>query len=192
MQGKVDTSFQTMQRDMFASGLAAQIGMNAFGIWQAIKAHADFETGEAWPGTRRLAEMAGVSQTTVNSCVEILENAKLLRVLSKGKGKRPSTYIARERMDVRLGERVLCTIVIDYVPLSIRKTIAGIAEAVSEGTEGPEAWADCEIIPGDGFTWDEAAGALKASIRASEVPSLPDEAYPQIPLGPKLLKSIKG
>ena len=54
MQGRIDTSFQTLQRDLFSSGLAAKIGMNAFGVWLAIKSHADYNTGKAWPGMRRL------------------------------------------------------------------------------------------------------------------------------------------
>ena len=34
LHGQLDTSFQTMQRDLFASGMVAQIGVNAFAIWQ--------------------------------------------------------------------------------------------------------------------------------------------------------------
>lgn len=41
MQGQVDTSFETLQRDIFASGMAATIGMNACGVWIAIKSQAD-------------------------------------------------------------------------------------------------------------------------------------------------------
>jgi hypothetical protein len=37
MEGRIDASFQTVQRDLFTSGMAAQIGMNAFGVWLAIK-----------------------------------------------------------------------------------------------------------------------------------------------------------
>ena len=39
MEGRIDASFQTVQRDLFTSGMAAQIGMNAFGVWLAIKSH---------------------------------------------------------------------------------------------------------------------------------------------------------
>jgi len=37
MHNQIDTSFQTLQNDLFSSGMAAKIGMNAFGLWSAIK-----------------------------------------------------------------------------------------------------------------------------------------------------------
>lgn len=49
IQGVIDTTYHTQQRDMFVSGLAAEIGVNAFAVWHAIKSHADFQTGIAWP-----------------------------------------------------------------------------------------------------------------------------------------------
>ena len=42
MEGQVDSSFTTEQRDLFASGLVAEIGVNAYAVWQAIKFYADF------------------------------------------------------------------------------------------------------------------------------------------------------
>ena len=42
---------------MFESGLVAEIGVNAYAVWNVIKAHADFETGVAWPGIRRLVAL---------------------------------------------------------------------------------------------------------------------------------------
>ena len=45
IRGDIDTTYHTQQRDMFASGLAAEIGVNAFAVWHAIKSHADFQTG---------------------------------------------------------------------------------------------------------------------------------------------------
>ena len=108
MQGQVDTSFETLQRDIFASGMAATIGMNAFGVWIAIKSHADYNTGECWPGIRRLSDLTGLASGTVQKAVHTLIDAKLLRIASAGVGKRSNRYVARERLDVRLGERVLC------------------------------------------------------------------------------------
>lgn len=176
MQGQIDTSFQTLQRDLFASGLAARIGMNAFGVYLAIKSHADYQTGEAWPGMRRLAELTGLSLGAVSNSVRVLVDERLLRVVNvaKGKSRRGSTYIARERMDVRLGDRVLCTIVLDYVPATIRKRLNALGEAARVG-ELAELLADCEIIPGEGFAWDSAAGVLRARLPASQIP-LPDMA----------------
>ena len=178
MQGRIDTSFQTLQRDLFASGMAARIGMSAFGVWVAIKTHADYNTGECWPGMRRLAALTGLSLGAVSKCVRTLVDAKLLRVLAGGKGKRGNLYVARERLDVRLGERELCTMVLDYVPASLRSTLAGIDRALSTGEGAQEVLAQCEIIPGEGFTWDAKAGLLRAAIPARGLPppELADEA----------------
>jgi hypothetical protein len=176
MKTKIDTTFQTMQRDLFESGIAAQIGMSAFGLWQAIKSHADFDTGEAEPGIRRLAEMTGMGKSTVSECVKILEKHKMLRVITKGKGKSGTLYVARERLDIRLGTRVLCTIVVDYIPIRMGERLKAISEAVNDrGRVDAEALTNCEIIPGDGFRWDSNEGVLKAALPTPELIPPPDE-----------------
>lgn len=175
MQGKIDTTFIAAQRDLFTSGMAAQIGMNAYGVWHAIKYHADYADGEAWPGMRRLADLTGLSLGSVQKSIESLIESRLLRVLEEGKGKRSARYIARERMDIRIGERVICTIVVDYVPLVIQEKLKEIKAAIESGKSNPDAFADVDIIPGRGFVWDANSGMLKASIPASDIPpQLPD------------------
>lgn len=171
MEGRIDTSFQTVQRDLFSSGLAASVGMNAFGVWLAIKSHADYSTGQAWPGMRRLATLTGLSLSTVHKAVQTLIESHLLRVAVSGSGKRGNLYVARERLDVRLGERVLCTIVVDYVPHTMRKRLNAIEQSLKTGEANPEALADVDILPGPGFAWDAKAGALKAKIPAHDIPS---------------------
>lgn len=173
MQGRIDTSFQTLQRDLFASGLAAKIGMNAFGIWLAIKSHADYNTGKAWPGMRRLSDLTGLSLGMIHKSVQTLVEAHLLRVVdpAKGsKGRRGQTYIACERLDVSLGNRVLCTIVLDYVPATLRSRLNGIDQALRSGESLQDAFAECRILPGPGFAWHEGTKSLVASIPASELP----------------------
>lgn len=174
MQGRVDTSFQTVQRDLFSSGLAAQIGMNAFGIWLAIKSHADYQTGRAWPGMRRLAELTGLSLGSVSNSVQTLVDAKLLRVVvpAKGRSRRGNTYIARERLDVRVGERVLCTIVLDYVPAQLRSQVGKIDQALRMGETDAEVFAECEVLPGPGFVWSPESGSMRAAIPAREIPAV--------------------
>lgn len=171
MQGRIDTSFQTLQRDLFASGLAAKIGMNAFGVWLAIKSHADYNTGKAWPGMRRLSDLTGLSLGLIHRSVQILVEAHLLRVEKPAKGgRRSQTYVACERMDVRLGDRILCTIVLDYVPATLRQSLSGIQEALATGEGVSEVFAQCRILPGSGFVWDVQRGLLAASIPAADIP----------------------
>ncbi len=174
--GEIDTTYQTVQRDMFTSGLAAQIGANAFGVWSAIKAHADFETGRAWPGTRKLAEMTGIGQSTVMRAIAALEEAHLLRKAKVGWPGKPGrgrthTYIARERMDVRFGRRVICTIVVDYVPLQMRAQLQAIKDSHGDPSSLPdELWAQVDVLPGDGLAWDETRKVLTSRIDPRDVP----------------------
>jgi hypothetical protein len=189
MQGRIDTSFQTLQRDLFASGLAAKIGMNAFGVWLAIKSHADYNTGKAWPGMRRLSDLTGLSLGLIHRSVQTLLDSHLLRVVkSSNGGRRGQTYVACERMDVRIGDRVICTIVLDYVPVTLRHSLNSIEQALASGESNPEAFANCTIIPGVGFVYDSSKGAFYASLPASELP-LPDLSEEQLkqPLVQKVL-----
>ena len=172
MDGEIDSTFQTLQRDMFTSGIVAEIGVNAFGVWSAIKCYADFSTGQAWPGMREIGEKIGLSKSSVQRAVEILQGAHLLRVVSNAQFRRKGqTYIARERLAVRLGGKIICFVCVDYVPAHLRHKINRVNQSLRTGEHDPEAWAEVEIIPGVGFFWDAAAGTLKSSILASDVPA---------------------
>jgi DNA-binding transcriptional regulator YhcF (GntR family) len=176
MKGQINSTFGTFQADMFESGLAAEVGANPFFVWLAIKAHADFQTGEAWPSIRRLAEITGISAMTVQRALEKLENARLLRVAKRGNKKTSTRYIARERLDVKFGNQLLCSIVVDYVPAQIRKKLERIKGSLKTGEHDPDLFAQVEIVPGEGFEWDAAAGVLRSKIHISQLP----EAEPRI------------
>ena len=167
MQGRINTSFATYQADLFESGLVAQIGTNAFGVWSAIKAHADYQTGMSWPSIRRLMDLTGLASATVQKCLKTLEASNLLRSEVKGKSR---YYLARERLDISLGSRVICTVVVDYVPAQLRSKLAAVKAALESGKDDPEAFASVEIIPGAGFAWDDSAKVLRGTVKASELP----------------------
>jgi DNA-binding transcriptional regulator YhcF (GntR family) len=174
MQGNVDTSFQTLQRDLFNSGMAAHIGMNAFGVWLAIKNHADYNTGECWPGMRRLAELTGLAVGSVQKATKALVEAKLLRI-EQGKRK-TNTYVARERMDIRLGSKVLCTIVLDYVPRNLKQRLEELERNIKTGSTDEIIWTHVEIIPGQGFEWDSREKVLRAKVDSRQFPMTELEA----------------
>lgn len=154
----------TTQRDLFESGIVAEIGANAFATWMALKWHSDYATGQAFPGVRRLAEMVGLNKDTVSRCLHTLEEAKLLRTQARGRGK---TYIPRERLDVRLGDVVACHVVVDYVPAKLREKLIGMETALEAGRGlADEAFVDVEIIPGPGFEWDPESRSLKGRVPA--------------------------
>lgn len=189
MLGKVDSSFQTEQRDLFASGVVAEIGVNAYAVWSAIKYHADYDTGHAWPGMRRLGELVGLSKSAVDRAVDVLEQAHMLRVVRGGGRGRGQTYVARERISVRLGDRVLCIVVIDYVPAQLRNKLNRIEQALAVGEADPGAFAEVEILPGDGFVWDAQAKLLRAKIPAAEIPAPAPDCDAQM-LGKAILERV--
>lgn len=174
MQGNVDTTFETLQHDLFRSGMAARIGADALAVWLAIKAHADFNTGVSWPGMRKLAKLTGMGLGTAHKSVHALLESKLLRLIDAGK--KTNRYVARERLEVKICDQVLCTVVVDYVPARIRQQLQQLQQNLKTGEQAPDFWAACEIIPGQGFFWDSAAGVLRASIPVPAwAPPLPEE-----------------
>jgi hypothetical protein len=194
LTGQIDSTFITQQRDLFSSGLVAEIGVNAFGVWSAIKFFADFKTGEAFPGMREIGRKVGLSKDTVNRAVEILKTAHLLRVVDNSKFKRKGqTYIARERLEIRLGEQVICVAVIDYVPASLRTKISRINKSLETGYEDPGVWAEVEIIPGTGFKWDDKSKTLKMNVPVSQIPccELDENEKYNKQLGREILAKIK-
>lgn len=167
LKTQIDTTFITSQRGMFDSGLAAQVGMNAYGVWTAIKMHADFESGEAWCGMRRLATATGLSVMTVQRSIKVLLDAHLLRV-KRREGQRVY-YIARERLDLRIGNRVLLTAVMDYVPNAMRSRLDDLRKGGIDPKDA-DVHSYFDLIPGPGVTWDAARGVLTGKLRADEVP----------------------
>lgn len=190
IEGHVDSSFTTEQRDLFASGIVAEIGVNAYAVWSAIKYFADYNTGHAWPGMRKLGEKLGLSASTVKRAIDVLEANHMVRIVQPHTKRKGQTYIARERMSVGLGKRVLCTIVIDYVPNALRGKINRIEQALATGEDDPEAWADVEIIPGPGFQWDTGSKTLRGKIPAREIPHAPDPDDYHRKLGEAILQRM--
>lgn len=192
MEGRIDSSFTTEQRDLFASGIVAEIGVNAYAVWHAIKYYADYNTGKAFPGMRTIAAKLGIGVGSVSRAIESLEAAKMLRIVQGHSKRRGQTYIARERVSVTVGHMTICTIVIDYVPERLRGQIKRLGESFSTGENDPEAFADVEIIPGEGFVWDEVTKTLRGRIEAAKLPPpnhSADDYHTQI--GKQILARIK-
>lgn len=179
ISGDIDTSYQTMQRDLVAGGLIAKIGANAFAVWTTIKHHSSYDTGLAWPSVRRLAELTGMGSASVMRALDTLEGEHLLRKVSagwpsspgKGKGGRSHTYVACERINVRIGEMVLCTIVVDYVPERLAERLDKIQTALKDpkAPGASELLAQIRILPGPGFVWDAATVSLTAVVPAAQL-----------------------
>jgi len=182
IQGDIDTTYTTHQRDMFTSGLVAEIGPSAFATWHAIKWHADFQTGQSYPGIRRIAEITGMSTPTVVTSIKVLKAANLLR--TSGKRGQQDVYIACERLDVRVGSRVICTVVVDFVPAEMREKLAALKKAGSGVSSEDDVWAQVRLIPGPGMILDKSTGTYEGKMLADAVPE-------QVPAQPDPTKTVK-
>lgn len=195
IRGKVDTTFTTERRDMFGSGIVAEIGANAYVVWSAIRYFADFETGKAFPGMRTLGAKTGLSAMSVKRAIDLLEANHLVRIVApavsskSGKGSRGQTYIACDKMTVYLGELVLCHIVIDYIPNHVSKTYAALNQSVLSGKLDAGPMATVQIIPGAGFQWDPEKHRLVNP--AVPVSAIPRDINPIKENIDKLLKQLK-
>jgi hypothetical protein len=112
-----------------------------------------------------------------------------MRIIENAEGRKSNRYVARERLDVKLGERVLCTIVLDYVPGRLRKQLDHIEESLRTGRNDAAAFADCEIIPGQGFVWDTVSGSLRAAIPHGDIPDMETDRVTE-PLKSRLERKV--
>ncbi len=168
IRGDIDTTYHRQQRDMFASGLAAAIGVAAYAVWNAIKSHSDFNTGDSHPGLRRLASLTGMSINPVQDAIKKLEKFHLLRVVKRPR--KTNHYIAMERMDVKVGNKVICTIVVDYIPSKMRERLEKIKGAAKGEIDAADVWAQVTVLPGPGLKLDESSGTFQGKMRADEIP----------------------
>ena len=188
VQGDIDTTYYTQQRDIFTSGLAAEIGIAAFTVWHAIKWHADFNTGESYPGIKRIAEITGTAPSTVQIALKVLVEKHLLRIRKAG---RKNIYVARERIDVRVGNRVIATVVVDFVPDQMRERLAKLKAAGAGDIDAGDVWAQVDLLPGPGMVLDKKTGMFSGSMRADEVPEqMPAHATQSVADAKNTLKQI--
>ena len=73
-------------------------------------------------------------------------------------------------MDVRIGDRVICTVVVDFVPATMRDKLAKLKGAAAGEIASADVWAEVELIPGPGLKLDASSGTFKATMRADEIP----------------------
>ena len=112
--------------------------------------------------------MTGCADKTVQAAIKTLVAAHLLRVSKKGQR---NIYVARERMDVRVGDRVICTVVIDFVPNEMREKLAKLKAAGKGIDAAQDVWAQVDLIPAAGMKLDPARGTFTSVMRVDEVPT---------------------
>lgn len=83
---------------MIDQGDVARIGPFAFTVYAVIKAHANYETGIAFPSIELISEKSGIS------CAQIKRELKVLEVagyLKKSKRGRSNCYTLQEKIQVK-------------------------------------------------------------------------------------------
>jgi hypothetical protein len=78
-------------------------------------------------------------------------------------------------MDVRVGEVLICRVVIDFVPSRVRKQLKDIEAAFETGKGDKDAFASCEVIPAPGFVWNAESGRLQRDIPYDELPLMDED-----------------
>ena len=94
---RVENMWVHLVRGMIKDKVIAKIGMPAFCIYVAIKAHTDLNTGNAWPSVALLGEQVGVAKETVLKALKTLVEEGLLKVEKHG---RSNVYSIIEKVNI--------------------------------------------------------------------------------------------
>lgn len=126
-----ETTWFHLFRTMFTNGDIKAIGPYAFTIYCAIKAHASFHTGEAFPGVDRLVELTGISPAQVKRVLLVLEKAGYLNIAKKG---RSNQYTLREKVAIQDAHgRPAAVATWDYLPKSVQDAMADLRNVLVTG-----------------------------------------------------------
>lgn len=126
-----ETTWFHLFRTMFTNGDIRTIGPYAFTIYCAIKAHASFHTGEAFPGVDKLVELTGISAAQVKRVLTVLETAGYLSIEKKG---RKNYYTLREKVAIQDAHgRPAAVATWDYLPKSVQDAMADLRNVLVTG-----------------------------------------------------------
>lgn len=89
-----------VMRSVITDEIIAKIGVVAWAVYCAIKAHSNMKTGESFPSQERIARLIGKSTDTVARALAVLEEANMIE--SKKEGRR-SVYHVIESMPLTEG-----------------------------------------------------------------------------------------
>jgi predicted transcriptional regulator len=109
----IDTTFFTLFRQMFKQGTVAKIGVYAWTVYCAIKAHADFNDGFSVPSQKQLCEETGLSERQIQLSLKVLEEEGLL---TKSKEWKRNVYRLKEKL---VDDQTVITW--DHLPSALKK-----------------------------------------------------------------------
>ena len=119
---------------MIENGDVAKMGPHAFTVYAVIKAHANFNTGQAFPALETIAEKSGMSLAQVKRELKTLEANGYL---TKEKRGRSNLYILREKIDIADEHgRPAAVATWDYLPGGVKHAMADLKNVLMTGDLG--------------------------------------------------------
>lgn len=119
---------------MIENGDVAKMGPHAFTVYAVIKAHANFNTGQAFPALETIAEKSGMSLAQVKRELKTLEANGYL---TKEKRGRSNLYILREKIDIADDHgRPAAVATWDYLPGGVKHAMADLKNVLMTGDLG--------------------------------------------------------
>lgn len=94
---KIQTQWVHVFKSMIDGGYVAEIGPLAFTVYAVIKSHANFDSGEAWPGIQLISKLSGISCAQVKRELKVLEDAGFV---TKKKCGRSNHYTLVEKLTI--------------------------------------------------------------------------------------------
>lgn len=117
-------------RAMVVQGDIAQVGAHAFAVYAVIKAHANYNSGQAYPSIDLISKLSGVSQAQVKRALNKLEKQGFL---TKTKPGRSNLYTVREKIQINESGLPTALATWNYVPSTVKNTIEELTRAMCRG-----------------------------------------------------------
>lgn len=129
-----DTRFFMILNSLITSGEAAKLGANAILIYLILKVNADYSSGLARVGVRRLSELSGIkSYQTVSKALQTLLDHSLIMKAKEAKGTRTiyevkDTVTFYDREGTEAGKAV-----VPYQPMHLKRHLQDVKDALRSG-----------------------------------------------------------
>ena len=131
---KAETTWFHVFKTMIDSGDVAKMGPHAATVYLVVKAHTNFNTGQAFPAIETIVEKSGVSRAQVMRSLVTLEE---LGYIVKSKKGRSNTYSVREKVEIHdAGGRPTHVATWDYLPASVQAAVADLKNVLVSGNAG--------------------------------------------------------
>lgn len=111
---RVEHAWFHVVRGLIMGGEIAKIGVVPWAVYCAIKAHTDFETGNAGPSIERIATLIGCSHDTVQRALRELTQRGLVETRKSG---RRNIYAINEKVDITMDGELYVTANRRYEPM---------------------------------------------------------------------------